>query len=107
MSEHIVRFSVISKTEVSLPDNLLRAGGKYAIEHKDGDIIVWGNTQGLLYLAEVFVRMAKGSYNEGVHVHLKASTLSTDGDLKEASVKPEVIVFAATDNLGTGRDSSA
>jgi hypothetical protein len=77
-----------------LPQELLSSGGKYQIEIRDGDIYVVGNTNGLLYLAEVLIRCAKGKLVESTHVHLPLDsvheTLTTD-------IQPELVVFAATE----------
>jgi hypothetical protein len=95
MPEHIVKFDMPSDaTTMMLPQELLAEGGRYAVQIRDGDVYVTGNTSGLLYLAEVLVRCAKGGYVDSFHVHLP---FTSDAGPPTTAIRPEVVIFAASE----------
>ena len=91
-----IDFKVTDPNRIELPDRLLRDGGSYRIELRDGDVYVWGNQDGLRYLAEVLARLAVGGYAKTLHVHLPADSKQV-GHPERAGEGPELIVFAADD----------
>lgn len=93
MPSHTVQFEVADPASMDLPFQLLADGGKYTIEVADAGVTVWGNSKGLLYLAEVLTRCAIGGYAETFHVHLPLDTTAGPGG--PAEDKPEFTVFAA------------
>lgn len=80
---------------MSLPYELLAAGGKYCVEVRDGDVYVWGNKEGLLYLGDLIIRSAIGNLAEGVHTHIPLDSS------EKSKVEPsaELLVFAADADL--------
>lgn len=95
MPEHITRFDVPDKATMRLPYEFLASGGQYSIQQRDGDVYVSGNEAGLLYLAEVIVRCAKGEYVKGFHIHLPLD--SGEGPPTGDSIRSELVVFAASE----------
>jgi hypothetical protein len=69
-------------------------GGRYAVQIRDGDVYISGNTDGLLYLAEVLVRCATGGYVDSFHVHLPFDSAA---DPPTGEVRPELVIFAASE----------
>lgn len=92
MPEHTIKFDVTDRNTMHLPSNLLREGGRYRVEVRDGDVYVSGNKDGLLYLAEVLVRSAIGGFTETFHVHLPQD--STSGPPTGKGIRPELVIFA-------------
>ncbi len=91
-----IKFDVKDPNQIDLPNQLLRTGGNYLVEVKDGDFYVWGNSAGLRYLAEVFARLAVGGYTKTLHVHLPADSKLV-GQPEKAHEGPELVLFAASD----------
>jgi len=79
---------------MTLPYKLLANGGRYAVQIRDGDVYISGNTDGLLYLAEVLVRCATGGYVDSFHVHLPFDSAA---DPPTGEVRPELVIFAASE----------
>lgn len=98
MPDYCVTFQVKTEHEMQIPDHLLEEGGKYLLKQEGPDVYVWGNTLGLLYLAEILIRCAKGGYAQGFHVHLPADRRAPV-DIAEQAQRAELVLFAATENL--------
>src|SRR5688572_5965670 len=65
MPEYTVRFDApVDNRTLRLPHELLEAGGRYKVDLRDGDVYLSGNANGLLYLSEVLIRLAKGGLVE-------------------------------------------
>lgn len=95
MPEHTVKFDTPADTRtMTLPHELLAEGGRYAVQIRDGDVYISGNTSGLLYLAEVLVRCAKGGYVDSFHVHLP---FDSDAGPPTGEIRPELVIFAASE----------
>lgn len=92
MPEHRIDFEVRDATTVELP-NRRYAEGKYRFSvDEGGGVQVFGNRDGLLYLADVFARLALGQYPPGLHVHLPDAGVAHGPDL---SGRPEITVYSA------------
>jgi len=96
---HTISFEVADPSIIELPQHLLREGGRYSVEVGAGDVTIWGNAQGLLYLAEVLVRCALGEHTLGLHVHLPQDA-SVMHEGPATSIQPELTVFAADPGFG-------
>ena len=93
MPTYSISFEVARADTLDLPVRLLDTG-KYQIKvEKEGGIEITGNRDGLLYLAEVLVRCAIGSYEPGFHLHLPLDS-ATQGPNVDAS--PELTINAAS-----------
>lgn len=92
MPEFSLHFEVPDPNAIQLPAHRLQSGGRYAVELHDGDIYLSGNSEGLLYLAEVLIRCAKGGYADSFHVHLPLR--SDAGPPPATEVQPELVIFA-------------
>ncbi len=90
MPTHQIAFEVPDPEIMELPSEFMRRGGRYQIRVENGDVSIFGNRDGLLYLAEILARCALGGYVEGFHVHVPAKS-----DLSPPAVGPELVVFAA------------
>jgi hypothetical protein len=93
MPTYSVSFDVSRADTLDLPVSLLDKG-KYQVKaDKDGSVEISGNRDGLLYLAEVLVRCAIGSYKPGFHLHLPL-----DSDVRGPNVdaSPELTIHAAS-----------
>ena len=95
MPQHTVQFEIKSPRSLTVPHELLEEGGKYKLEIRDGDVYVWGNKNGLLYLGEVLIRCAIGGLIDTFHVHLPQD--SSQSTAEEA--KDELLVFAADEKF--------
>lgn len=93
MPQHRFSWVVKDPSEIDLPSHLLE-NGTYKIEVRDGDVYVFGNRDGLLYLAEVIARCALGGYTEGFHVHLPF-----DSDAGPGEAEDEIAIFAASETV--------
>jgi len=91
-----ISFDVKDPNRIELPNHLLRSGGNYLVEVRDGDIYVWGNADGLRYLAEAFARLAVGGYARTLHVHLPADSRLI-GQPINAQESPQLVLFAASE----------
>ncbi len=70
MPEYTISFEVKEANTIELP-NQRYAAGRYRVEADEkGGVDVFGNREGLLYLAEVLVRCALGDHKAGFHVHI-------------------------------------
>lgn len=96
MPKHEIRFEVKDQNQIELPAHLLRDGGSYSIEVRDGDLYVWGNRDGLLYIGEALVRLAIGGYTKTLHVHLPMDS-SVAGDPIKSGESPALVLFAASE----------
>lgn len=95
MPEHTVKFETPSDARtMMLPQELLAEGGRYSVHLRDGDVYISGNTSGLLYLAEVLVRCAKGGYVDSFHVHLP---FDSEAGPPTGAIRPELVIFAASE----------
>lgn len=92
MPEYTVKFDSTDRNTMHLPFQLLTQGGRYLVEVRDGDIYVSGNTDGLLYLAEVLIQCATGDFVETFHVHLPLD--STAGPPNPDEVRSDLVIFA-------------
>jgi len=91
MPEYRVAFDVRKANAIDLPAELL-TDGQYRVEcESDGSVNVFGNKDGLLYLANVLVRCALSGYEPGFHVHLPMDS-SVSGPNVDA--KPELTIYA-------------
>ena len=95
MPEHRVQFEVPDRKTMHLPYEFLASGGQYSVQYRDGDVYVSGNELGLLYLAEVLVRCAKGGYVDGFHVHLPQD--SSHGPPSGDDTRSELVIFGASE----------
>lgn len=96
MPEYTVKFETPADARtMRLPHELLSDGGHYAVQVRDGDVYVSGNTNGLLYLAEVLVQCAMGGYVDSFHVHLPFDS----GAGPPTGVRPELVFFAASEGV--------
>ena len=83
MPEHIIRFDVKEPATIELPNRRF-AGGHYRVQvDSDGGVDVFGDRDGLLYLAEVLARCALGGYKPGFHVHLPTRGVASGPDVSE------------------------
>ncbi len=99
MPTYTIDFCVPEPSTIELPQHLLRDGGKYAVEVKDGDVTIWGNSAGLLYLAEVIVRCAIGGHPSTLHVHLpQDGSVARKGPT--VGIQPELTIFASDPDFG-------
>lgn len=91
MPEYQVAFEVRKPGWIDLPAELL-TDGHYRVEcERNGSVNVFGNKDGLLYLANVLIRCALGGYESGFHVHLPMD--SSEGG-PNIDCKPELTIFA-------------
>jgi|HubBroStandDraft_2_1064218.scaffolds.fasta_scaffold2433971_1 hypothetical protein len=91
MPEYRVAFEVEKANTIHLPAELL-ADGHYRVEcESDGSVNVFGNKNGLLYIANVLIRCALGGYEPGFHVHLPLDS-SVKGPNVNAS--PEFTIYS-------------
>lgn len=98
MPEHTISFEMKKADTIELP-NRRYAGGQYRVEaDAGGGVDIFGNREGLLYLAEVLVRCALGEHKPGFHVHLPRRGVAGGPDV---SGDPELTVYSAS----TGVDS--
>lgn len=95
MPEYTVRFETKDPRSLVLPHELLDAGGRYKVEIRDGDVYVWGNRNGLLYLGEVLIRCAIGDLVDTFHVHIPQD--SSESTVEE--VNDELLVFGADEKF--------
>ncbi|GEM_PF-1640363 len=84
--DHTFRVEQDARNEMHIP-NLKYAGGHYRIRAEvDGSVEIFGDRQGLLYLAEIIAGCALGDLSAGFHVHLPrlgvASEPDTSGDVE-------------------------
>jgi hypothetical protein len=93
MPEHCFSFQVTDPNLLDFPTHLMQQG-RYSIEVRDGDVFVYGNRDGLLYLAEVIARCAIGDFARGFHVHLPLESGTAPGEPKD-----EIAIFAAEGQL--------
>lgn len=91
MPSHRFSWVVSDPSQMELPSHLLE-NGRYVVEVRDGDVYVFGNRDGLLYLAEVIARCALGGYAEGFHIHLPMDSRAEPGEAAD-----EIAVFAASE----------
>jgi hypothetical protein len=96
MPEHTIRFDTLDSRTMKLPHELLRDGGRYVVELRDGDIYLSGNTAGLLYLAEILIQCAKGGFDPSFHVHLPLDSKDS-GPPGQRSSDDSLVIFAAGD----------
>lgn len=95
MPEYTVEFETSPDARtMTLPHKLLASGGRYTVQIRDRDVYISGNTDGLLYLAEVLVRCAKGEYVDSFHVHLP---FDSEAGPPTGEIHPELVVFAASE----------
>jgi len=95
MTEYTVKFETSPDARtMMLPHQLLANGGRYAVQVRDGDVYISGNANGLLYLAEVLVRCAKGGYATSFHVHLP---FDSEAGPPTGEIRPELVLFAASE----------
>lgn len=92
MREYTMKFDPPDRNTMHLPVQLLRDGGRYLVQVRDGDVYVSGNKNGLLYLAEVLVQAAVGEFSETFHVHLPLD--SAAGPPSPVEARSELVVFA-------------
>jgi len=92
MPQYQLAFDVKKSNTIELPAELL-ALGHYRLEcESDGSINLYGNRDGLLYVANVLIRCALGGYDPGFHVHLPTDS-SADGP--NIDLKPEFTIYAS------------
>ena len=102
MASYETNFDVADSKTIELPQHLLATGGKYTVDVADGGVTIWGNELGLLYLAEVLIRCAKGGYVPTLHVHLPLDTSMSSGG-PNVTAEPELTVFAADPRFEAGK----
>ena len=99
MQRYCIDVDTSDPSTIELPQRLLQQGGRYSVEVKDGDVTIWGNSLGLLYLGEVLIRAALGGHPPTLHVHIPQ-----DGSVlrrgPSTTVEPELTVFAADPEFG-------
>jgi hypothetical protein len=92
MPKYCVTFEVTDPGRFDMPVGEFENGCYEVIVNPDGGVDVFGNRQGLLYLAEVLTRCAIGGFEPGVHVHLQTRGLANGPNLDGS---PELTIFAA------------
>lgn len=92
MPTHSIDFEVRRPDTIDLPVHLLESGKYEVVVDKAGGVEISGNRNGLLYLAEVLVRCAIGSYDPGFHVHLPLSSRTLGPNI---DARPELTLFGA------------
>ncbi len=90
MPTHRISFEVSNPKVIELPAHRLRNGGRYSVEARDGDLYVFGNKEGLLYLSDLLAMLALGDYEKGFHVHIPAQ-----GSLAAGETGDEIVMFGA------------
>jgi hypothetical protein len=92
MPDYRVAFDVRKQNAIDLPAELL-TDGQYRVEcENDGSVNVFGNKDGLLYLANVLIRCALGGYESGFHVHLPLDSSASGPNIDSS---PELTIYAA------------
>lgn len=86
---------------VKLPSRRFSSGTYRIITDSAGGVDVFGNRDGLLYLAEVIVRCALGNHSDGFHVHLPNAGVSQQPDV---SGEPELTIYSAATEYELGAD---
>lgn len=99
MPKFEITFDVPNSSVIALPDQLLVRGGRYSVESRDGDIYVWGNSDGLRYLAEVLAQLAVGGYTKTLHVHLPLDSAHA-AQPESGGAHASLVIFAADDGRG-------
>jgi hypothetical protein len=92
MPEYRIAFEVKKADTMDLPAELLRRGRYVVTTKSNGDVLVRGSKDGLLYLAEVLARCALGGYREGFHVHVPLDSNETGPNTE---MKPELTLYSA------------
>lgn len=96
MTDFVISFDSGSPDTIELPNHRY-AAGKYRIDvDAAGGVDVFGDRDGLLYLAEVIVRCALGSHSAGFHVHLPKDGVASGPDTTGA---PELTIYSAATSL--------
>lgn len=95
MPQQTVQFEIKNPRSLALPHELLDGGGRYKLEVRDGDVNVWGNRNGLLYLGQVLIRCAIGGLVDTFHVHIPQDSSQS----KAEEAKDELLVFAADEKF--------
>ena len=96
MPEHTINFEVKAANTIELP-NRRYAAGRYRVHTEpDGSVDIFGNREGLLYLAEILVRCALGGHTSGCHVHLPRRGVAAKPDV---SGEPELTVYSASTDV--------
>ena len=94
MAEYVVRFDAAKHNTISHPRELLSSGGRYRVDVlADGSIDVYGNRDGLLYLANILVQCAVAGLDPGCHVHLRLDSVDDTGPNQTCA--PEPTLYAA------------
>jgi len=87
--EHSFNIEQLARDEIRTP-NAKYAQGQYQIRtDSEGSIQVFGDRQGLLYIAEVIATCAVGDLSSGFHVHIPCNGVAagpTDMGEKELTV---------------------
>jgi hypothetical protein len=92
MPEYRVAFDVRKANVIDLPAELL-THGHYRLEcERDGSVNLFGNRDGLLYVANVLIRCALGRYDAGFHVHLPMDSSASGPNI---DLKPELTIYAS------------
>ena len=96
MPKHEVSFDLQDPSVIDFPAHLLEQGGRYIVKVvRGGSVDIVGNRDGLLYLAELLVRLALGERVRGFHVHLDFDS-NTEGP--NVDLRPE-LTFIFDDEL--------
>ena len=90
MPEYHIRFDSTHDT-IQFPTQLLKRG-RYRIGVEENDVSIYANKDGLLYLAEVFVRCALGEHSKGFHLHLP---MSSDEKGPNVNMRPELTLHVS------------
>lgn len=92
MPEYTVAFEVEKPNRIHLPAELLADDGQYRVEcETDGSVNVFGNKNGLLYVANVLIRCALGEYEPGFHVHLPLDSSMAGPNI---NASPELTIYS-------------
>lgn len=92
MIEYRITFDKVRDDTVVLPAALLQEGKYLLTVSEHGDIVVQGNCDGLLFLAEVLARHALGGFTAGFHTHLPLDSSSKGPNTDGA---PELTIYGA------------
>lgn len=92
MIEYRVQFEEEGPDVVRLPLRRFVDGVYKVVADRDGGVEVFGNRDGLLFLAEVIVRCAMGGFSDGFHVHLPREGVAQQPDTSGGA---ELTVYAA------------
>lgn len=99
MPEYNIFFEISEPNRMEMPDARLQGGSYSIVTDTDGNVDLYGDQKGLLYLAEVIVRCAIGDYKAGFHVHLPVEGVGTGPNINGL---PELTIYSAATGIPQG-----